>query len=291
MNEPKYVVITPVRDEADYIGRTIESMETQTLRAARWIIVNDGSTDSTPQIIDAAAARHPWITVLHRQDRGSRASGGGVVEAFNEGYARLAGISWDFLVKLDGDVSFDADYFSRCCEKFAADATLGIGGGTICVVEGGELTVESAGDPFFHVRGATKIYRHACWEEIGPLVQAPGWDTIDEVKANLKGWTTCTFPELRLVQHKPTGSADGTWRNAFKNGRANYVTGYDPVFMLAKCIKRAVGKPPFVCGVAMGLGFCSGYWRGLPQVPDSTAIRYLRGQQRRRLLLRPSIYS
>jgi glycosyltransferase involved in cell wall biosynthesis len=291
MNRPTYVVITPVRDEAEHIGRTIESMVAQTQRAARWIVVDDGSTDRTPEILDAAAASYPWITVIHRPNRGARASGGGVVEAFNEGYARLVGCQWDFLVKLDGDLSFDADFFSRSLAKFATTRALGIGGGTVCVIEGGDVKVESVGDPPFHVRGATKIYRRECWEEIGPLFQAPGWDTIDEVKANMKGWSTCSFPELRLIQHKPTGAADGTWRNAFKNGRANYATGYDPLFMLAKCFKRACAKPPLVCGVAMAAGFWSGYLKRLPRVPDLRAIRYLRWQQRRRLLLRPSIYS
>jgi glycosyltransferase involved in cell wall biosynthesis len=291
MNAPTYVVITPVRDEADYVVRTIESMAAQTLRAARWIIVDDGSTDGTPQILDAAAARHSWITVIHRRNRGARASSDGMIEAFNEGYPRLAGLSWNFLVNLDGDLSFDEDYFSRALEQFAVDASLGIGGGTICVVEDGELKVESVGDPPFHVRGATKIYRRECWDEIGPLIKAPGWDTVDEVKANMKGWATRTFPEIHLVHLKPTGIADGTWLNAYKNGRANYVTGYDPLFMLAKCFKRAFTKPLIVCGLAMGAGFCSGYLKRLPQVPDLNVIRYLRRQQRRRLLLRSSIYS
>ena len=126
MNTPAYIVITPVRDEADYVGLTIESMVNQRVRPDRWIIVNDGSTDETPKILDAAAARHPWISVIHRRNRGARASGGGVVEAFSDGYSQLTGSAWQFLVELDGDLSFDRDYFSRCLEKFAADPKLGI---------------------------------------------------------------------------------------------------------------------------------------------------------------------
>ena len=290
MTTPAYVVITPVRDEADYVGLTIQSMVNQAHRPVRWVIVNDGSTDGTPAILDAAAARHSWITVVHRRNRGARASGGGVVEAFNDGYARLAGIAWEFLVKLDGDLSFEPDYFVRCFDRFAASPALGIGGGTICVLQDGVASTESVGDPPFHVRGATKIYRRECWAQISPLVVAPGWDTIDEVKANLNGWVTRTFNDLALIQHKPTGTADGTWLNAFKNGRANYVTGYDPLFMMAKCLKRTFARPPLVCGLAMAAGFCSGYVKRLPQVPDLQAIQYLRGQQRRRLLLQSSIY-
>lgn len=290
MNDPSYIVITPVRDEAQYIGKTIESMVGQRIRPSRWVIVDDGSSDSTPQLAEAAAARVPWITVIRRKDRGARKSGGGVVEAFYDGYAAIRDLRWDYLVKLDGDLSFDEQYFATCLERFAADPSLGIGGGTICVTERGRLKVESAGDPSFHVRGATKIYRHACWQSISPLVQAPGWDTIDEVRANLHGWTTRTFHDIQLVQHKTTGSADGAWRNWYKNGRANYMTGYDPVFMGAKCLKRVFANPPVIAAVALAAGFCSGYVRQLPRVHDPKAIEYLRRQQRRRLLLRSSIY-
>jgi glycosyltransferase involved in cell wall biosynthesis len=290
MKSPTYAVITPVRDEGPYVGRTIESVANQTIRPARWVIVNDGSTDDTPAILDAAAAKYSWITAVHRANRGARANGGGVVDTFNDGYARLADVTWDFLVKLDADLSFEPAYFARCFAHFAAEPRLGIGGGTICIEQEGRAVVESPGDPPFHVRGATKIYRRECWAQIGPLVRAAGWDTVDEVKANMHGWSTRTFPELPLLQHKVTGSADGTWRNAFKNGRANYVTGYDPLFMVAKCFKRMFSSPPVVCGVAMAAGFCSGYANRLPQVGDVQAIRYLRQQQRRRLFLRESIY-
>lgn len=289
MTTAKYVVITPVRDEAQYIERTIESMLRQTHLPTQWIIVDDGSTDGTREILDESADL-PWMTVVHRQDRGHRASGGGVVEAFNAGYALLRNESWEFLVKLDGDLSFEPDYFERCLEVFQGDATLGIGGGTVCKLKDGQASIDSVGDPPFHVRGATKIYRRSCWERISPLAQAPGWDTIDEIKANLHGWTTRTFGHLNVIQHKPTGTADGRWRNWFKNGYANYMSGYHPLFMLAKCIKRAPHSPVLLESVALWAGFCSGYAKRIPPVCDHDAIRYLRQQQMRRLFQRPSIY-
>lgn len=290
MTRTEYVVITPVRDEASHVMRTIEAMRAQTIRPASWIVVNDGSRDATGAILDQAAAETPWMRVVHRPDRGHRANGSGVMEAFYAGHSLLGSEAWDYLVKLDGDLSFEADYFERSFLHFGSDPKLGIGGGTIYSMVTGTAAIDSTGDPPFHVRGATKIYRRACWEAIAPLVRAPGWDTIDEVKANMLGWATRTFPELRLLQHKPTGSADGNWRNAFKNGRANYVTGYDPMFMLAKCVKRAAQRPAFITGLAMAAGFGSGYLAGTPRTPDSNVIRYLRQQQRRRLLLRSSIY-
>lgn len=290
MMQTRYVVITPVRDEAAHVMRTIEAVRSQTIRPVSWIVVNDGSRDATGAILDRAAAETPWMSIVHRPDRGHRANGSGVMEAFYAGYSVLGSEAWEYLVKLDGDLSFEPDYFERAFAHFAVDSTLGIGGGTIYGMVNGAATIDSKGDPPFHVRGATKIYRRACWKVVSPLLRAPGWDTVDEVKANMLGWRTRTFPELRLLQHKPTGSADGSWRNAFKNGRANYITGYDPLFMLAKCIRRAAQRPALVTGFAMAAGFGSGYLARVPRTSDANVIRYLRQQQRRRLLLRSGIY-
>jgi biofilm PGA synthesis N-glycosyltransferase PgaC len=226
-NKHKYIVITPVRDEASYIEKTLESVACQTILPSQWLIVDDGSVDGTGDILDRCAARINWIKVIHRKNRGFRAAGGGVMEAFYAGYSVLNDDDWDFIVKLDGDLSFPPDYFEQCFKNFDTEEKLGIGGGTICQLENGQLKVDSTGDPQFHVRGATKIYRRACWDKINPLVKASGWDTIDEVKANLHGWTTRTFADLKLVQHKPTGGADGFWRDRFKNGRANYMLSPD----------------------------------------------------------------
>jgi biofilm PGA synthesis N-glycosyltransferase PgaC len=289
-NKIKYSVITPVRDEALYVEKTIESVLSQTILPSQWIIVDDGSSDGTGQILDIRTADIGWIKIIHRENRGARASGSGVMEAFYTGYAELDQDGWDFIVKLDADLSFPPDYFEQCFRFFEIEEKLGIGGGVVCRSEGGQLKIDSAGDPPFHVRGATKIYRRACWEKIKPLIVASGWDTIDEVKANLHGWSTRTFADLKIIQHKPTGGADGFWRDRFKNGRANYVTGYHPVFMLAKCVKRALRKPFFLESIALFAGFCTGYLKGVPQVPDNSVIRYLRQQQIRFLLGKPGLY-
>ncbi len=289
MNRFRYVVITAVRNESAHIEKTLMSMMTQTVVPTRWIIVDDGSTDGSSEIAAVYAARASWITVVHRPDRGYRAAGRGVVEAFYAGYALLRDEQWDFIVKLDGDVSFASDYFERCFEIFAADARLGIGGGTVCRLDRGRLRIDAIGDPPFHVRGATKVYRRACWERISPLVMAPGWDTVDEVKANLYGWTTGTFRCLVVVQHKPTGAAEGSWRDSYKNGRANYIAGYHPLFMLAKCVKRALQRPVLLQSMALFAGFFSGYVQAIPRAEEDV-VRYLRKQQIRRLLLRSSLY-
>ncbi|MBW1929144.1 MAG: glycosyltransferase family 2 protein [Deltaproteobacteria bacterium] len=290
INKSKYIVITPVRDEGSHIARTIESMILQTLRPLAWAIVNDGSTDNTGDVIERYSKKYSWIKALHRKNRGYRHPGTGVIEAFYEGYNAIKLEAWKFLVKLDGDLTFDPDYFENCLKHFKLDPTLGIGGGTVCLIKDGKVVADSPSDPPFHVRGATKIYRRECWEQIAPLIKAPGWDTVDEVKANMYGWTTRTFQDLKVIQLKATGGADGIWRNWYKNGLANYVAGYHPAFMLAKCLKRALRRPVFVASMALWLGFCSGYIKKIPRTQGLEAIRYLRNQQVRRLLMQRSIY-
>jgi glycosyltransferase involved in cell wall biosynthesis len=286
----RYIVITPARNEEENIGHTIRSMVAQTIRPAAWVIVNDGSTDRTPALIDAASREHDWIIAVHRTDRGFRKQGGGVVETFNDGFARISSRPWDFLVKFDADLSFEPDYFARCFEKFAQEPKLGIGGGTISHPVNGVLVSESPGDPAFHVRGATKIYRRECWDVLGGLIQAPGWDTIDELKANMLGWTTRSFPDIPIQHHRYTGTVDGTWKNSVKFGLANYITGYDPFFMAVKCAKRTLQKPVLIGAAGLWWGFCKGYFTRVAQVPDPALIRYVRRQQRNKLLLKSSLW-
>ncbi len=284
----KYVIITPARDEEKYIAKTIESMLLQTIRPAEWVIVNDGSTDRTGEIIDEYAAKHPWIRAVHRTNRGFRKAGGGVVDTFNDGYRTLTCKDWDFIVKLDGDLSFDPDYFERCFAHFEQDPRLGVGGGVMCYIEDGKKSFEA--NPAFHVRGATKIYKRSCWDAIGGFWPAPGWDTMDEVKASMLGWTTRSFPELHLLHHRHTGAADGTWANLVKNGRANYICGYHPIFMLLKCVRRIKFKPHLLGPAALMYGFVSGYLKRIPQVDDPKTIQYLRNQQMARLSGKDSIW-
>ena len=284
----KYVIITPARDEEEYLQKTILAVANQTVKPMQWIIVDDGSSDRTGEIADHFARVYPWIIVKHRSNRGHREAGGGVISSFYDGYALIQSTAWEFLVKLDADLSFPPDYFERCFAEFAKDRALGIGGGGIYHEVDGRVELEET--PQFHVRGATKIYRRECWDELGGLLRAPGWDTIDELKANMLGWTTRSFPDLRVSHHRFTGGADGAWKDSVKNGRANYITGYHPLFMLFKCVRRLAQKPYLSGSVGLMWGYLSGYWKRLPQVQDPKLIRYTRTQQMRRLLLLSSIW-
>jgi glycosyltransferase involved in cell wall biosynthesis len=291
MNEASYIIISPVRNEAKYLSLTIESVTKQTVLPKRWIIVDDGSSDETGAVAEAAAAKCDWIKVIHRSDRGYRKPGGGVIDAFYDGYDQIGSLDWQYVVKLDGDLSFAPDYFARCLLRFQQDSRLGIGGGTICKETAGHLLPESTIDPAFHVRGATKIYKRDCWERLGGLIRAPGWDTVDEFKANMLGWATCTFPEIQVLHHRPAGQAQGDWKNWVKNGRANYVAGYHPLFMLLKCVSRLKSRPYGIAALGLFTGYLSGYLRKVPMVGDEQLIRYVREQQLRRLLNRESLWT
>jgi poly-beta-1,6-N-acetyl-D-glucosamine synthase len=291
VTQVRYIIISPVRNEQEYLAQTIKSVVLQTIRPKRWIIVNDGSSDETGRIIEEAARHHEWIRALHRPDRGARKAGSGVMETFYDGFKVLGNELWDYLVKLDGDVTFEAGYFERCFARFSAEPRLGIGGGRICNLVNGDLLPESKLDPPFHVRGATKIYRYECWQAIGGLVQATGWDTIDELKANMLGWCTRTFHDISAVHHRSAGAAYGTWSNWVKNGQANYATGYHPAFMLLKCAKRLFHKPYGIAALGLWVGFCKGGVTRAWRMDDPDFLRYFRGQQMRRFLGRPSLWS
>jgi poly-beta-1,6-N-acetyl-D-glucosamine synthase len=291
MRQPEYTLITPVRNEQDHVRATIDSVISQTALPARWIVVDDGSSDHTAKIVCAAAAQHPWIQLVRRADRGFRKPGTGVMEAFFDGYAQIGHSHWDFLVKLDGDLSFAKDYFEKCFEHFRTNTRLGIGGGTICRIADGRAVPEVKSDPPFHVRGATKIYRRECWEAIGGLIQATGWDTMDEVRANMLGWQTYSFRELKVIQLRETGGANGIWGDSFKNGRANYIVGYHPLFMAAKCLRRLRQRPYCIISVALWCGFLSGYLARVSHLAEPELIRYLRAQQLRALLGKESLWT
>lgn len=285
----RYVVITPVRDEEEHLEKTINSVTSQKLKPAEWLIVDDGSTDGTAAIVDRYAAQFEWIRGLHRENRGFRKAGGGVIEAFNEGYASLRCRDWDFIVKLDGDLSFESDYFERILKHFQDDLKLGIAGGTLYGLSNGEMKIEH--NPQFHVRGATKVYRRECWEQIGGLWVAAGWDTVDEAKANMLGWKTMSIADVHAVHHRPTGAADGgKWRDSVKHGLICYSVGYHPLFMLASCIYRFAHRPFGVRPFGTIYGFLNAYLTSAPRINESALIRFIRAEQMKRLLGQETIW-
>ncbi len=288
IKDTKYVVVTPVRDEESYLKLTVESVIRQTIQPVEYVIVNDGSKDRTGYIIEEYARQYPWIRGVHREDRGYRKWGAGIIEAFYSGFEALHCRDWDFMCKLDGDLSFEPSYFEGTFKKFAASPKLGIGGGFLYHVENGEKTLER--HPTFHVRGGAKIYRRACWEAIGGLWVGPGSDTVDEVKANMLGWGTMSFIDLQMEHHRWTGAAYGKWGGIAKNGKTDYVSGYHPLFVLAKAIARMPQRPFVIGSVALIYGYLAAYLEKVPRVDDPDLIRYLQRQQLAKLTGKETIW-
>jgi poly-beta-1,6-N-acetyl-D-glucosamine synthase len=284
----KYVVITPVRDEEQYLPLTIESMVNQSDPPTEWMIVDDGSKDRTGEIIDDACRRHPWIRIVRCADRGYRKWGAGIIEAFYEGFNSLICKDWEFMCKLDGDLSFGATYFRDALNKFEGEPSLGIGGGVLYHYKEGVKVLER--HPKFHVRGGVKIFRRACWNAIGGLWVGPGSDTVDEVKANQLGWKTSSFPDLHLIHHRPTGSSWGRWGGLVKDGRIDYVYGSHPAFLVAKSLVRLARRPYVTGSLALLYGYLTAHLRRTTRVDDPELIRYLRQQQIARLMGRETIW-
>ena len=174
----RYVLITPCRDEAPYLPATIESVAAQTLQPALWIVVDDGSTDDTPRILEAAAAVHPYLRVVRCTDRGERAVGPGVIEAFNAGLRTIDLSEFDYVCKFDADLELPPRYFERLIEEMERVPRLGaVSGKMFLRDEAGHLHHERRGDD--HAAGPTKFYRRECFLDIGGFVQMVGWDGID----------------------------------------------------------------------------------------------------------------
>ncbi len=279
-----YTIITPVRNEAQYIETTIRSMVNQTVPPGEWIIVNDGSTDETASIVAAHARRHPWLRLVNRDRREQgqdRQRGKGVIDTFYYGYEQRHSDGYGFIVKLDGDVSFEPEYFEFLLAKFSANPDLGIAGGSLYEqLDGQTWTLRSAPD---HVRGPIKMYRRACFEAIGGLERALGWDGIDEWAALAKGWQVCSFDEMRVFHHRATGAATGKLKSKLEQGYGTHYMGYHPLYTLARGIRHMTMRPYVLGGVTLVLGHLTAWLRGREQYGDPSVLRYVRRTQRKQL--------
>jgi glycosyltransferase involved in cell wall biosynthesis len=263
-------------------------MARQSILPKEWVLVDDGSKDGTGQLINDAAKEYSWIRSVHRRDRGYRKWGGGIIEAFYAGYNALTCQDWEFLSKLDGDLSFGPEYFSEALRRFQTEPRIGIGGGILYHYEQGAKVIER--HPMFHVRGGVKIFRRQCWDAIGGLWIGPGSDTVDEVKANMLGWSTTSFPELQLQHHRPTGLSFGKWGGLVKDGRIDYVYGSHPAFLTVKAVVRLARRPYIIGSIALVYGYVAAALNRTPRVDDPQLIRYLRRQQIARLMGRETIW-
>jgi glycosyltransferase involved in cell wall biosynthesis len=278
-----YVVVTPVRNEEEFIHLTLESMVNQTVLPAQWVIVNDGSTDNTAQIVEPYARKCPWIKLVDLENQGTRERGGRVVRVFREGFSHVDFDHYDVIVKLDGDLSFGPGFFETLLQRFAENPNLGMAGGVCYVPHRDDWRLEKA--PSDHVRGPTKVYRMECFEEIGGLVPVDGWDNIDEWRAQMKGWETRGFEDLKVLHHRPTGAAEGTLKGRVKQGENSYFLGYSFPLIVARSIYRAIIDPPrILCGLAILWGYTKSWITRKPQFGDEKLQAYLHKRKWAQLL-------
>jgi glycosyltransferase involved in cell wall biosynthesis len=273
-------LITPVRDEEKYVGAMIDSILAQQVRPTKWIIVDDGSTDRTAVIVTSYARRFSFIEFIQLPARDQRMAGGEA--AVSTALRKVNLHEFDFLARFDGDLIFSPDYIGCILEEFDRDPKLGIAGGGLYNEIGGALKLER--DPDHHVRGALKMYRRQCFEQIGELTTGIGWDTIDEIYAWTKGWNTRSFYYYRVIHRRPTGGGIAAPRISWELGKAEYLTWSDPLFVFAKTLKIAIGRLSVVRPVCFLAGFLYCYLHREPRVQDPAFIKARRDQQRGRML-------
>ena len=264
-----YLLISPGRNEAQYMRQTLDSVIAQTVQPALWVIVDDGSTDASPAILAEYAAKHGWIRVVTRQDRGVRAVGPGVIDAFYAGYETIQPDDYAYLCKLDLDLNLPPRYFEGLMERMEANPRIATCSGKAYIREHGQLVNERHGDETSI--GATKFYRVACFKALGGFVREVMWDGIDGHRCRMRGWVACSWdaPELRFVHLRPMGSSQtGVLTGRMRHGYGQYFMGTGFVYMLANAVNRVNEKPYLLGSLAMVWGWIKSAWQRKPRYDE-----------------------
>jgi len=279
---PTYVLITPARNEVSFIEQTIKSVVGQTLRPLKWVIVSDGSTDGTDDIVKKYVADHKWIELVRMAERKERHFAG-KVHAFNAGYDRVKSVKYDIIGNLDADITFAEDYLVFLLSKFVENLRLGVAGTPF---REGAQQYDYRFTSIEHVSGACQLFRRECFEEIGGYKPTPigGIDLIAVITARMKGWQTRSFPEKTCVHHRLMGT--GMHRGLmvfFKGGRGDYMLGGHPLWEIGRSIYQMKNKPYILGGALRLMGF---YWdmiRGVEKCVPKDFVEFRRKEQMGRL--------
>ncbi len=276
MNLPSYVVITPARNEAQFIELTLKSVVAQMVKPLKWVIVSDGSTDGTDEIVKRYAASNPWIELLRMPERQERHFAGKVF-AFNAGHEHVKSLKYDVIVSLDGDTSFDEEYFGFLLGKLAADPALGLVGTPFQEASTSE-TYDYRFVSIEHVSGACQVFRRECFEAIGGYVPVAGGgiDHIAVLTARMKGWKTMTFTDKVCLHHRKMGTAQrSSLMASFKTGARDYALGGHPLWECFRTVYQMTKRPFFIAGLLLGAGY---FWalvrrEDRPVSPELIAFR------------------
>jgi glycosyltransferase involved in cell wall biosynthesis len=278
-----FVIVTPARNEAQFIELTLQSVVAQSVRPRRWVIVSDGSTDGTDGIVARYASQYPWIRLIRMPEREKR-DFAGKVHAFNTGYAQMQDLDFDAVVSLDADISFYPEYFSFLLEKLQADPALGLVGtpfqeATGQVYDYRFVSIE-------HVSGACQVFRRECFHAIGGYLPVRGGsiDHIAVISVRMKGWKTRTFTEKVCVHHRGMGTAQrGPLTSKFKLGVKDYAVGNHPLWELFRVVYQMTQRPRCFGGLALGIGYLSALLRRNKRPVSRELIKFHRQEQMRRL--------
>ena len=282
----RYVLISPCRNEAGYMRQTLESVLAQSIRPAKWIIVDDGSSDQTPIILAEYSRRHDWIQIVTRGDRGRRVVGPGVVEAFYAGYETVNPDDYDYLCKLDLDLRLQPRYFEILMERMAQNLRIATCSGKAYIDLGGRLVSERHGDETSI--GASKFYPVSCFKEIGGFVREVMWDGIDCHRCRMKGWIACSWdePELRFIHLRPEGSSqENVYAGRIRHGYGQYFMGTGFLYMAASAIYRFNEKPYVLGSLAMLWGWLRSAIQGRPRYEDAEVRQFIHRYQMRALVV------
>ena len=271
--ELTYAAITPARNEAENLRRLAACLAEQTLSPLAWIVVDNGSTDETREVVADFARTHPWAYFLSVPARGSAAPGAPIVRALHAGLETLD-VRPDVVIKLDADVSAGPRYFEQLVGAFA-DPALGIASGNCLELEDGTWRVQQVTGS--HVRGATRAYRRECLEELLPLEEGMGWDGLDELKAGVRGWRTGIVDGLDFYHHRRVGARDGArHRRWYAQGKGSHHMGYRFSYLVLRSLHYARRDP---AALAMIWGYTAAALRREPVYADAEVRAYLRRQQ------------
>ena len=280
----KYVLITPAHNEEAFIEKTLASMVAQTRLPERWVIVDDGSTDRTAQIVESYVSRHRWIELFRRPARSDR-SFAGKVHAFNAGLERVRTLEFEVIGNLDADLSFDPDYLQFLIGKFAADPRLGVAG-TPFTEDDGYDTARDSFEGENHVAGGCQLFRRRCFEEVGGYIANPpgGIDWIAVTTARMKGWKVRSFSEKRFHHYRTLGTAGrGPLRALFSYGEKDYYLGGSPVWQLFRVAYRITKRPVLMGGLALLSGYIWAALRRVNRIVSPELMRFHRHEQMKKL--------
>ena len=283
----RYVLITPCRDEERYARRTMESVANQTVPPSLWIIVDDGSSDGTPQVLAEYAQRLPYIHIIRREDRGYRMLGGGVVDAFYAGYNSINPDDFEYLCKLDLDLDLPPRYFETLIERMENNPRIGTCSGKPWFRgRNGAQVREMCGDE--NSVGMTKFYRTACFRQIGGFVRELMWDGIDGHRCRMLGWIAVSWddPAIRFEHLRPMGTSHKNWWNGrVRHGVGQYYMGTGLMYMAASAALRLAHPPLIIGGIGMMWGYLKSMFRRSPRYSDPAFRKFLRSYQWRSLAM------